>query len=269
MNESNPLGPLSTLQYEQGDGIARIVLNRPDKYNAFNSAMQDELETVWQHVRTDADVRVVVLTGAGEKAFCTGIDRSEIPDEEFDPLTYDDPGRRIGPKSRGVWKPVIAAVNGMACGGAFYLLGESDIIIASSSATFFDPHVTYGMTAVFEPLLLMPRMPFGEVLRMALVGNDERMSAELARSVGLVSEVVEPDELLASALRLATTIAAQPPHAVQATLRTLWAARDLPPAQATELGNVFLALGTTAAGLAEGGARFASGERPKWRLRDA
>jgi enoyl-CoA hydratase/carnithine racemase len=164
---------------------------------------------------------------------------------------------------------VIAAVNGMACGGAFYLLGESDIIIASNTATFFDPHVTFGMTAVFEPLLLLPRMPFGEVLRMALVGSSERISAELARSMGLVSEVVEPDQVLPAALGLAEIIASQPPHAVQATLRTLWAARDLPTAQAIDLGNTFLNLGTSAAALAEGNERFAGGERPKWRLRDA
>ncbi len=267
MTSQNLPDPLTTLRYEQADGIAQVTLNRPDTYNAFNLAMQDELEAVWRHVKTDADVRVVVLTGAGEKAFCTGIDRSEIPDEEFDPLTYDDPGTRISPKSQGVWKPVIAAVNGMACGGAFYLLGESDIIIASSTATFFDPHVTYGMTAVFEPLLLMPRMSFGEVLRMALVGNYERMSAAYARSVGLVSEVVEPDELLRSALALAEIIAVQPPHAVQATVRTLWAGRDLSPAQALDLGNLFLAAGTSAAALAAGNESFSTGERPKWRLR--
>jgi enoyl-CoA hydratase/carnithine racemase len=258
---------LETLRYEQADGIATVTLNRPDTYNAFDVTMQEELQGVWRHVKSDPAVRVVILTGAGDKAFCTGIDRSDIPETEYDPYTYEDPGTIIGPKSQHVWKPVIAAVNGMACGGAFYLLGESDIIISSSAATFFDPHVTFGMTAVFEPLLLLPRMSFGEVLRMALVGSAERMSAKHALEVGLVSEVVEPDELLAAARVLAEAIAAQPPHAVQATLRTLWAGRDLPAAQALELGNTFLALGTTAAGLAEGQERF-KGERPKWRLRD-
>ena len=69
----------------------------------------------------------------------------------FDPFTYDDPGSRLGPRSNECWKPVVAAVNGMACGGAFYLLGEADILVAADHATFFDPHVTYGMPAVFEP----------------------------------------------------------------------------------------------------------------------
>ncbi|HLM65133.1 MAG TPA: enoyl-CoA hydratase/isomerase family protein [Acidimicrobiales bacterium] len=258
---------LSTVRYDQGDGIARVTLDRPEVHNAFDATMQDDLEAVWRHVKTDPEVRVVVLTGAGERAFCTGLDRSEIPEADYDPYTYEDPGRRIGPKSQGVWKPVVAAVNGMACGGAFYLLGESDVILASSSATFFDPHVSFGMTAVFEPLLLMARMPFGEVARMALVGNMERVSAAKAEAIGLVSEVVEPGELADAAGRLAAAIAAQPPHAVQATLRTLWAARDVTPQQAIDLGNVFLQLGTSAQALAAGNERFASGQRPRWRLR--
>ena len=85
---------------------------------------------------------------------------------------------------------MIAAVNGMACGGAFYLLGEADILIAADHATFFDPHVTYGMPAVFEPALMLHRMPFGEVMRMTLLGNHERISAARALEIGLVTEVV-------------------------------------------------------------------------------
>jgi enoyl-CoA hydratase/carnithine racemase len=262
-----PLPETTAVRYAQADGVAVVTLDRPEVGNAFDAAMLADMEAVWRHVRADPDVRAVVLTGAGDRAFCTGIDRSAIPEEDFDPYTYDDPGRLLGPKSRGVWKPVVAAVNGMACGGAFYLLGEADVVIASSTATFFDPHVTYGMTAVFEPLLLLARMPFGEVLRMALMGAAERMSAETARAAGLVSEVVEPDALADAAHRVAAVIAAQPAAAVQATLRTVWAARDLAPQQATDLGNVFLALGTSAEALAEGNRRFASGQRQEWRLR--
>jgi enoyl-CoA hydratase/carnithine racemase len=95
-------------------------------------------------LRANNDVRAIVLTGAGDRAFCTGMDRSDMPSSndafDFDPFTYEDPGRSIGPRSQGLWKPVIAAVNGMACGGAFYLLGQVDFIIAAEQATFFDPH---------------------------------------------------------------------------------------------------------------------------------
>jgi enoyl-CoA hydratase/carnithine racemase len=264
------IGPedLRTLTLVVSDHVATLTLNRPDVHNAFDERMQDELAATWQFLRRQDAVRVIVLTGAGDRAFCTGIDRSDIPvDTEFDPFTYDDPGRKIGPKSQGLWKPVIAAVNGMACGGAFYLLGESDIIIAAETATFFDPHVTYGMTAAFEPMLLSGRMAFGDLVRMTLVGTRERLSADTARQAGLVSEVVPSAQLQGSALELASAIAAQPPTSVQATLRTLWAARGLSREQATELGNVFLQLGTSAQALREGQETFSQQARTQWKLR--
>jgi enoyl-CoA hydratase/carnithine racemase len=233
--------------------------------------MQRELRDTWQAIKVNDDVRAVVLTAAGTKAFCTGIDRSDIPVTEeqffFDPYTYDDPGKFIGPRSQELWKPVIAAVNGMACGGAFYLLGESDILIASEDASFFDPHVTYGMPAVFEPILMMPRMPFGDLLRMTLTGNDERISAATALRLGLVSEVVPADELFDTAFALAESIASNPPQAVQASLRTVWAARDLSPQQLQSLGNLFLTKAMTVEALAEGQAIFTSRERGRPRTR--
>lgn len=258
---------LTTLDLEVADGVATLMLDRPDVHNAFDPTMTEELARVWQALRSEPEVRAVVLTGRGDRAFCTGIDRSSVPEFRFDPLTYEDPGRLIGPKSQGLWKPVVAAVNGIACGGAFYLLGEADVIIAAEHATFFDPHVTYGMVAAFEPILLLRRLPFGEVLRMALAGNHERVSAATAQRLGLVSEVTTPADLLPTAQRLAAIFAAQPPLAVQATLRTIWAAKDLPAGQATELGNVFLQLGTSTDALEAGQAAFQTGERPKPRIR--
>ncbi len=259
---------LETILLEVEDGVATVTLNRPDVLNAFDERMQDELAALWRDLRTDDEVRAVVLTGRGDKAFCAGIDRADIPvDTEFDPFTYEDPGRRIGPKTQGLWKPVIAAVNGMACGGAFYLLGESDIVVAADHATFFDPHVTYAMTAAFEPILLGGRMPFGEIVRMTLMGAHERMTATTALRAGLVTEVVAAGELMDTAEQLATAIAAQPATSVQATLRTLWAARNLTPEQGVALGNVFLQLGTSARALREGQETFANQPRPKWRLR--
>ncbi len=267
MSDARPTD-LTTLLCEVNDGVARVTLNRPEVHNAFNEAMQDELESVWRWLRVDDDVRVVVLTGAGEKAFCTGIDRSDIPvDTEYDPFTYEDPGRKIGPKSQELWKPVIAAVNGMACAGGFYLLGECDIVIAAEHATFFDPHVTYTMTAAYEPILLMNRMAFGDLVRMTLTGANERMSARTARETGLVSEVVPAGDLLETAEDLAQRIAASPAISVQATLRTLWAARSLSSDQALSLGNVFLQLGTSARALKEGQDAFTQRKPVQWKLR--
>lgn len=258
----------TTLLFDVADGVAHVTLNRPDVHNAFDAAMQSELAQCWRSLRINDDVRAVVLTGAGEKAFCTGLDRSLIPEEDYDPYTYEDPGKKIGPKSQQLWKPVIAAVNGMACGGAFYLLGESDVVIAAETATFFDPHVTFGMPAVFEPILMTGRMAFGDLVRMSLIGSAERMSAATALQTGLVSEVTPTGELLDRATWVAQAIAAQPAAAVQATLRTLWAARNLAPDQASALGNVLLGLGSGTDARLEGQQRFAGGgSKSEWRLR--
>ncbi len=261
---------MKTITYEQADGVGWVTLNRPDVHNAFDETMLDELAALWASLRLDDGVRCLVLTGAGDKAFCTGIDRADIPADgqtKFDPMTWNDPGLRLGPKTNRLWKPVIAAVNGMACAGAFYLLGEVDFIIAADHATFFDPHVTYGMPAVYEPTYLTGRMPYGEVARMALLGSYERMSAARAYEVGLVSEVVPAPELRAAAQWAAESIAAQPAHAVQATVRAVWAARELSLRQAIDGAPALLDVGTTATGLAEGQAFFASGTRitPKMR----
>ena len=178
-----------TLEVTVADHVATVVLNRPEAGNAFTAVMQSELRDLWIAMRSDDDVRVVVLTGSGDRAFCTGIDRNE-PFTALDDspafygtsnnFMYDDPGDWLGPKSNDLWKPVIGAVNGMACGGAFYLLGECDVLIAAEHATFFDPHVTYGMPAIYEPMKMLSKMPFGEVMRMSLTGNAERISAGTA-----------------------------------------------------------------------------------------
>lgn len=257
-----------TLLYREEDGVAVVTLNRPQVHNAFDVTMEHELATVWNAIKANPDVRAAVLTAAGDRAFCTGMDRSGIPvDEDYDPYTYDDPGHRLGPKSQECWKPVIGAVNGMAGGGGFYLLGECDILIAAEHATFFDPHVTYGMPAVFEPISMLARMPFGEVVRMSLMGTAERISARRAYEIGLVTEVVPGDQLLDAALHVARTIASFPPSAVLSTLRTLWAARELSPDQGRILGNVLLNLGTSTEAKAAGQQVFASGKRPEPRIR--
>ena len=269
-----------TVRYSKDDaGIARVVLNRPDVRNAINETMQRELREIWDDVRQDGDVRCVILSGEGH-SFCTGIDRGEaISEDNTDamargdfpgyptPWVFDDPGRDIGPKSRDCWKPVIAAVSGMACGGAFYLLGEVEFIIASDDATFFDPHVTYGMTAAFEPIQMLAKMPFQEIMRLSLLGADERMSAERAREIGLVTEVAPRDELMERAEWAAGVIAGAPALAIQGTMRALWAGLELSRQQAIDIAHYFTRIGGDADALKEGQARFASGKRPEWRLR--
>jgi len=272
--------------YEEIDGVAWITMNRPDVHNAFNFTMQAELKDVWRSLRHNDDVRCAVLTGAGDKAFCVGIDRMEAMgdwSEEDDiattsavgtgaagtatPWHFDDIGENIGPKTNDLWKPVIAAVNGMACGGAFYMLGEVEFIIAAEHATFFDPHVTYGMTACFESMHMLQKMPFGEIMRVGLLGASERMTAQRAHQIGLVSEVVSADGLHDAAAWAAGEIAKSPPIAIQGTVRAIWMARELSRMQALDAGRVLIRLGSDPKSLMDGQERFASGERLKPRTR--
>jgi enoyl-CoA hydratase/carnithine racemase len=180
---------------------------------------------------------------------------------------YDDPGDWLGPKSNDLWKPVIGAVNGMACGGAFYLLGECDVLIAAEHATFFDPHVTFGMPAIYEPMKMLSKMPFGEVMRMSLTGNAERISADTALRMGLVTEVVPAAELAAAAADLAASIAANPPWAVQGTLRAIWAAQDLGPLGGRSVATALLSTATDKDALRSGAENFSSGGRVEPRIR--
>jgi len=270
----------STLAYEERNGVAYVTLNRPDRHNAFNSLMQRELKALWRSLRRHDDVRCVVLTGAGDKAFCTGIDRMEQMGGDTDastdddvvgsgstPFMFNDPGDNIGPKSNDLWKPVIAAVNGMACGGAFYMIGETEFVIAAEHATFFDPHVTYGMTAAYEPIHMSGMMPFPEIMRLSLLGNHERLSAQRAYEIGMVSEVAPAGELMERATWAAEAIASAPPLAIQGTVRAVWGAREHGQRDAVRLGYAYVAMGTSQDSIAEGQKFFESGKRIEWRLR--
>jgi len=276
------MGDFETLAYEERNAVAWITLNRPEVLNAVNTTMQRELASVWRALRNSDAVRCVVLTGAGERAFSTGRDRSEAL-SAAESTAESSPSRRIGfgstdfhfngaddhigPKSADLWIPVVAAVNGIACGGAFFLLGEADIIIAAEHATFFDPHVSSGLAATYESIHMAHRMPFGEIARIALMGSHERVSAQRAYEIGLISEVLAPGDLAAQAAWIAESIASQPALPLQATVRSLWMARELTRQQALDMGWSMIALGNQPEPREEGLRAFASGKRVPWRLR--
>ncbi|GAA2715485.1 MULTISPECIES: enoyl-CoA hydratase/isomerase family protein [Streptomyces] len=233
-----------TLRVERrDDGVALVTLDRPERHNAIDPATAEELTATWHGFRYDDSVRAVVLTGAGDRAFCTGFDRSADVPQPASPYSVDDPLRSIGPKSCDLWKPVVAAVGGMACGGAFYLLGEAEFVIASENASFFDPHTTYGMVSAYESVYMAQRMPFGEAARMALMGTAERLSARRAYETGLVTEVTAPGGATTAALRAAAVIASYPTEPVQGTVRALWAAQEATRAHALSLAPHLIAPG--------------------------
>lgn len=251
-----------TVQFEVAEHVATITLNRPQVLNSFNQAMLDEFARIWRICRTDDDIRAIVLRAAGERAFSTGVDRRAGRTRHPNPWSEDDPGFFLGAKQNRVWKPLICAVHGMCAGGAFYWLNEADVVICSSEATFFDPHTTYGMASALEPAGLVRRIPFGEAMRIALFGLDERVSAERALAIGLVSEVTDPGELRKRAHTLALRLAAKPPLAVQGTVKAVWDSLSMSPHAAREQPLVYPQLANPLSSV-----DFDAASRPDWELR--
>ncbi|SEG88559.1 Enoyl-CoA hydratase/carnithine racemase [Thermomonospora echinospora] len=255
---------LTTVIYEVSDHVATITLNRPEAMNSFNQAMCDEFSLIWKTVREDDDVHVMVLRAAGDRAFCTGVDVKQGFDRHPNVWTQIDPGELLSPKLNHVWKPVVCCVHGMAAGGAFYWINESDIVICSEDATFFDPHVSYGLTAALEPIGLARRVPLGEALRIALLGLDERVSAERALQIGLVTEVLPRERLWERGEEIARIIAAKPPAAIQGTVRAIWESLDSTRSQALRTGLSYTHIGNP---LGTAQIDRASVPRRQWTLR--
>ncbi len=238
-----------TLLVDIAEGVATVTLNRPDRLNAFNGPMTRDFRRLWTAIRVDPEVRAVVLRAAPGRAFCIGVDMNEGwhgTDEPGTPFDADNPGRWLGPKSNRVWKPLVVAVSGMAAAGAFYWLNEADIVLCSEEATFFDTHVSFGTVSSAGPIGAMGRVPHMEIVRMALMSSDERISAATALRISLVTEVTAEGALWERADEIARNLAAKNPVAVQGTVRGLWDSQGLPHALAVEGAGHYSQIGNPA-----------------------
>jgi E-phenylitaconyl-CoA hydratase len=257
-----------TILYEKRDRVAVITLNRPERHNAINGRMSVELPRAWEAVKRDPEVVAVVVTGAGPKSLCTGFDVADIASGAASVGAEEDRGTLASLKLTALqtrcWKPVITAVNGMTAAGGLHFVADSDIVICSDNATFFDGHVAVGLIAGCEPIGLVRRMAIEPVLRIALAGGRERLGADRALSLGLVSEVLAPDALLARALELAAAVAENSPAAVAATKRAIWESLDLGMTDALEHGWQRIAEYRGHPDTAEGARAFAEKRRPRW-----
>jgi len=229
------------------DHVATITLNRPESYNAWNDRMAEEISWAWATIRDDDSIHAVVLRANGDKAFCTGADVRGGVTWFFSPNVWNtfDPGRTLSPKTHHqCWKPVVVAVQGMCAGGAQYFLNEADIIIASEEASFFDPHANGGIVSALEPIGMLHRgVPLGDVLRWALMGKEERITAETAMRLGLVTEVVSGPELRSRAHQIAADIADRNPRAIQGTVRAIWESLDMSRTVALQNGMSYTHIG--------------------------
>lgn len=223
------------LVVEKSDGIGWLVLNRPDAGNAFDALMLDELEAAWAELDADPDVRVIVNAANG-KAFCTGMDVVQVARDKNAMRRHSrrtrDAELKISSWHCGVWKPVIAAVNGVCAGGGLHLVADADIVIAAEQASFTDPHVSIGQAVAYEAITLLRKSPMEAILRMTLSGKGERISAQRAFELGILSEVVPAAQLRSAAGRLAAAIATNSPTAMRATKKALWRSLEVGMTQA-------------------------------------
>ncbi len=257
-----------TLIVERRGQVGWLIFNRPEALNAMNNAMRDELAIAWKELDADPDVRVIVHTGAG-RAFQTGVDVQEIASDGIGMERYRESMEDFDIHFTGwhqeVWKPIITAVNGICAGGAFHWVADADIVIASSDATFFDPHVSVGQVVSLEAIGLIRKMPAEAVMRMAFVGKYERMTAARALELGMISEIVDPpDKLQDAAQELAEKIAKNSPSAMAATKRALWAALEHGLTDACKVGAQELVSMWGHPDQTEGPQAFAEKRDPNW-----
>jgi enoyl-CoA hydratase/carnithine racemase len=216
------------------------VFDRPEAGNALDAAMFDELERAWLELDADPTVRVIVNTGAGS-AFQTGVDLGALRDDPDGLRAHArrtrDAELRFTAWHLGIAKPVIAAVNGVCAGGGLHFVADADVVIAASDATFVDPHVSVGQVVAYEGIALARKSPMEAILRLALVGRYERLTARRAYQLGVISQVVDPPTALRDeAQALAETIARNSPAAMAATKRALWGALEAGLTDASRAG---------------------------------
>ena len=220
------------LDYVSGDRVAVVTLNRPHADNAITTEMGARLTEVVETIAVRTAVRVVVLTGAGERAFSVGSDlrqRKNMTKEDW--LRQRQDFDRTLYTVRQLRKPIVAAVNGTAYGGGCELAQSTDFIIASDNATFGQPETMLGLAAGGGSPALLPRLlPRGKALQMLMTGDP--ITAQEAYRLGMVNEIHAPGELMAAAIAIAETIASNSPTAVQAVKRAVQLGEGEPIEQA-------------------------------------
>jgi len=257
-----------TLVVERDGHVGWLVFDRPDAGNAMDATMLAELERAWRELDADPEVRVIVNTGNGP-SFQTGLDVKQLASDR-DALREQsrrtrDAELRFTAWHNQVWKPVIAAVNGTCAGGGLHFVADADIVLAASDATFLDPHVSVGQVSAFETIALARRSPMEPIVRMALTGRHERVTAQRAHQLGILSEVVDPPERLREAAgALAAKVARNSPAAMAHTKRALWGALELGLTDACRAGARELVAMWGHPDQTEGPSAFTERREPRW-----
>ena len=238
---------MSDLIYEKRDGIAYLTLNRPERRNAFSPQMMVQLAEAWHDFRDDDTARVAILTGAGAESFCAGGDLELLiplitgarkPQDEWDRKLAADLRLILTAILRPfeLYKPIIAAVNGHAVAGGCEILQATDLRVASKSATFGLAEAQRGLVPGGGSMVRLPRqIPYCEAMEILLLGD--RISAEEAHRIGLVNEVVEPEDVLPRAEAIAQRLVRNGPLALRKIKETVLRTNGVPLGEAFEIEN--------------------------------
>jgi E-phenylitaconyl-CoA hydratase len=218
------------------DNIATVVINRPEAMNSIDPGHREQLYAVWDRIREDDEIHVVVITGAGERAFCTGADLKKTmpPKESFAELFFgrNNPGNMT--HGFGSEKPIIAAVNGYAMGGGMELALACDICIASEKAKFALSEVKVGSIPGSGGVQRLPRS-VGKSDAMLLLLTGDTVDAPEALRMGFISRVTPHDQLMPEAMKIARRIRENAPLAVRVVKRLVTQGMEMPLAYATDL----------------------------------
>jgi enoyl-CoA hydratase/carnithine racemase len=253
-----------TLLYEKRAGIAYVTVNRPEKLNALNRKVMEELEACFEDIRTDDGVKAAILTGAGEKAFVAGADINELAlQTPVEGQETSRRGQRVLESIENLGKPVIAAVNGYALGGGCELAMACALRVASETARFGQPEVKLGIIPGYAGTQRLPRLVGkGRALEMILSG--EPISAQEAYRIGLVNQLAAPKDLIAAAEAGARKIMANGPVAVKLALEAVNHGMELPQAEGEFLEATLFGLCCATADMKEGTRAFLEKRPPKF-----
>ncbi|WIA57280.1 enoyl-CoA hydratase-related protein [Sphingobium sp. WTD-1] len=241
------------------DGIAILTINRPDQRNALGRDVREGLRAAWQRFETDPALRVAILTGAGDKAFCAGGDLKEmvdtgmtVPPRAMFPLPYD---------SIELSKPTIAAVNGVAFAGGWMIAQACDLCVASTAARFAITEVKVGRSSPWAaPLIHM--IPQRIMMEIILTGKP--ITAQRAYEIGLVNCLAEPEALMQAALDLAAEILEGAPLSVKAGRDTVMLATEMGRAAALQAARAASEHAYNSKDAQEGPRAFAEKRMPQW-----
>lgn len=250
------------LLYEKKEAIATITLNRPEVMNAINQELACELSRAWEDFAKDSRMRTLIITGAGDKAFCTGADLKERSGMKVDIHVSSFWGHSFNLPMKGTecYKPVIVAVNGHCLAGGLELALMGDIRIASENATFGQPEINWGIMPGMGATQRLPRiLPYNLASEILLTGDP--IDAEHALRIGLINRVVPLPELMHAARVLSKILCEKPPLAMRAIKEALLRSYDLPLEQGLRLESCLRRILGETKDAQEGMKTFAKGSR--------